>query len=94
MIVIKSDGRHNFYELGFTTILEFKFKVARERDLMIKMIDQLTQLHGPYRWINEGGNKRYNVNEHYRIQLMSDRKRRRIYLKDESTVSYLLLTAN
>jgi hypothetical protein len=57
---------------------------------MADMLAVLGETYGPLRIIlNIDGD--WKPNEHYRTQLMSDRKRRRIYLKDESVVSFLLL---
>lgn len=90
MKVIKSDGRYNYHNLGFTTIMEFRIKAnSTERMNYIAVEKALVKMYGP--WNVEVGNNKSKSNENYRTQLMSDRKRRRVYLKNESDVSMLLL---
>ena len=89
MKVIKSDGRYNYHSLGFTTIMEFRIKAISERMNYIAVEKALVKLYGPRNV--EVGNNKFKPNENYRTQLMSDRKRRRVYLKNESDVSMLLL---
>jgi hypothetical protein len=90
MKVIKSDGRYNFYNQGFTTIMEFNMRLRHEREEFVKLQKGIECMYGPHKFLELERN-RWRMNEHYRIQLMSDKKRRRIYLKDEGTVSMLLL---
>jgi hypothetical protein len=90
MRVIKSDGRHNFYDKGFRVIFEFRTRVQRDQNEWGKYIELLDTLYGPPRY-NFSGTQIHHHNENYRLQRMSDLKRRRIYLKDESIASYLLL---
>jgi hypothetical protein len=92
MKVIKSDGRYNLYNQGFTTILEFNMKIRPQRDEFHNLIAVAKRIYGDARDFDaEKG--RWIVNEHYRTQLMSDRKRRRIYLRNEQEVTMLMLQA-
>ena len=90
MKVIKSDGRYNFFKHGFNTILEFRVRIRDERDQYYNLTKALDELYGAYRTF-DAARIQYKLNDDYRLQLMSDNKRRRIYLKNESVVSLLLL---
>ena len=92
MKVIKSDGRYKYFNQGFGVILEFRIKVRPERDQYFKMYKAVESVYGEYRKIVPATG-RYAFNDHYRVNTMSDQKRRRIYLKDEAEVTLLLLKA-
>ena len=90
MKVIKSDGRYNYHKDGFTTILQFNIKVRPQRDQFFQLQTAVKALWGEPRFI-DAGTGRWKSNEHYRMQMMSDRKHRRIYLRDEAEVTLLML---
>ena len=93
MKVIKSDGRYNYHRDGFTTILQFNMKIRVQRDEFIRLQTAVKELYGEPRFIDaETG--RWKTNANYRTQLMSDRKNRRIYLRDEAEVTLLMLKAS
>ena len=92
MKVIKSDGRYNLFKQGFNTIMEFRMKVKDDRDLFFSCQKAVETIHGLRAGKDE--NNQLKWNEHYRTQAMSDHKRRRIYLKNESEVSLILLKAS
>lgn len=92
MKVIKSDGRYNFYRLGFTVIMEYQVKrSAVEQKAYRDAVKVLDTRYGPIRNQVPGQHFKYTMNENYRVQLMSDGKRRRIYLRDEAEVTLILL---
>ena len=94
MKVIKSDGRYNYHKDGFTTILQFNMKVRPQRDEFFRLQTAVKELYGDPRFIvGEGTTTRWKSNENYRIQMMSDRKNRRIYLRSEQEVTLLMLRA-
>lgn len=93
MKVIKSDGRYNYHKDGFTTILQFNMKIRTQRDHFFQMNTAVKELYGESRFIDPGTG-RWRSNENYRTQLMSDRKNRRIYLRDEQEVTLLMLKAS
>ena len=90
MKVIKSDGRYNFHREGFTTILEFNMRIRPQRDQFFQLQSAVRELYGEPRFIHPATG-RWKMNENYRTQLMSDRKNRRIYLRNESEVTLLML---
>ena len=90
MKVIKSDGRYNYHKDGFTTILQFNMRVRPQRDQFFQLKAAATELWGDPRFIN-AATGRWQHNENYRMQQMSDRKNRRIYLRNEQEVTLLML---
>jgi hypothetical protein len=90
MKVIKSDGRYKFFDIGFTAIVEFATRSTQDRKLLTLMETELIELYGHAPATNLQG-RWCRINDNYRVQSTSDVRTRRIYLKDESLVSFLLL---
>ena len=90
MKVIKSDARYKFFNQGFKVILEFRIKVRQERDHYFKVYETVESIYGNFRTLNPETSK-YEINPNFRVNTMSDNKRRRIYLRDEAEVSLILL---
>jgi hypothetical protein len=89
MRVIKSDGRRKFFREGFTTILEFGTNFD-DRVLRNNAIHYFRDRFGsPYNYTT-------NVpNENWRSQIQiygGQRRKSKIYLKDEAEVTLMLLT--
>ena len=87
MQVIKSDGRRNFFKEGFTTILEFGTNFD-DRVLRNDAIHYFKERFGSlYNYTT------YVANENWRSQSYSGQRRKsKIYLKDEAEVTLMLLT--
>ena len=90
MRVIKTDGRYNFHRQGFHTILEFNMKIRQQRDNFYQVQKAAERVYGELRTLDLEKN-RWITNEHYRLSLNSDRKHRRIHLRDEHQVTMLML---
>jgi hypothetical protein len=86
MRVIKTDGRYNFHKQGFHTILEFNMKVRHQRDNFFQVKAAVERVFGEVRKIHPTKNC-WVPNENYRVSLNSDRKHRRIHLRDEQQVT-------
>ena len=89
MRVIKSDGRRKFFREGFTTILEFGTNFD-DRVLRNHAIHYFRARFGsPYNYTT-------NVpNENWRSQIQiygGQRRKSKIFLKDEAEVTLMLLT--
>ena len=89
MRVIKSDGRRKFFREGFTTILEFGTNFD-DRVLRNNAIHYFRARFGsPYNYTT-------NVpNENWRSQIQiygGQRRKSKIFLKDEAEVTLMLLT--
>ena len=89
MRVIKSDGRRKFFREGFTTILEFGTNFD-DRVLRNNAIHYFRDRFGsPYNYTT-------NVpNENWRSQIQiygGQRRKSKIFLKDEAEVTLMLLT--
>jgi hypothetical protein len=94
MKIIKSDGRHQFYDRGFRIILEFNLgrNVQRERYWVLR--SKLEELHGSSVQYESSGDQtpgRWVYNTEWRHAQTSRRGRARLFLRDEVTLSYLLL---
>ena len=87
MRVIKSDGRRNFFREGFTTILEFGTNFD-DRMLRNDAIHYFKERFGSlYNYTT------YVPNENWRSQSYGGQRRKsKIYLKDEAEVTLMLLT--
>lgn len=87
MKVIKSDGRRNFFKQGFTTIIEFGPNLP-DKMMRSRATDYFSARFGPtFNW----GSRTYN--ENWRTQFYSgNRRKSKIYLRDEAEVTLMLLT--
>ena len=87
MRVIKSDGRRNYFKQGFTTILEFG-PDFEDRVRRSDAFHYFRQRFGPAYDYNT-----HVANENWRSQIYGgNRRRSKIYLRDEAEVTLMLLT--
>jgi len=93
MKAFKSDGRYKFHSQGLGHIVEFRWAGLEDRMLFSKMIDVLKDMYGPEKekYTSEAGYTLWRLNNEWRCEQNRSAKRRRIYLKDEATLSYILL---
>ena len=95
MRVIKSDGRRKFFREGFTTILEFGTNFD-DRVLRNNAIHYFRDRFGPsytYTPYVPNENWRSVPIENWPSQLVRGQRRKsKIYLKDEAEVTLMLLT--
>lgn len=90
MKVIKSDHRYKLYGKGFHCILHFTWHGISERKLYSDLVNQFSAMFGPTRYADiENGLQVWNDN--WRYEANAKAKRRRIYLKDEHSLSIALL---
>ena len=87
MRVIKNDGRRKFFREGLTTILEFGTNFD-DRVLRNNAIDYFRDRFGPSYTYTP-----YVPNENWRSETYGGQRRKsKIYLKDEAEVTLMLLT--
>ena len=92
MIVFKSDGRYKNYNRGFHHIIEFRWHNKDDTVMWIKMREHFEEMYGPA--VSSEIVKGYLVRElntHYTLDQSKANRRRRIYVKDESDVTLVLL---
>ena len=90
MRVIKTDGRYNFHRQGFHTICEFNMKIRIQRDHFYEVMKAVERMYGEPNTVEATTMRRvYNTN--YRVSWNSDKKHRRIHLRDEQTVTLIML---
>jgi hypothetical protein len=89
----KSDGRYKYHDKGLGYIVQFMWSNLEDRNMFVKMIAALKELYGPEKdkYTSEAGYTFWKMNEHWRCEQNRSAKRRRIYLKDESALTYILL---
>ena len=89
MNVFKSDGRYRHFREGYSYIVDFHWSGWADRLLFNQLVNQLYALHGPQKEKIDAYRIKYN--EHYRVENNSRRACRRIYLRNESSISVALL---
>ena len=93
MHVFKSDGRYKLHSQGFQYIMSFRWGGHDDPKLFIKCTTILEELYGPMKdshW-DDDGHYHHNLNTVYRYEQVKKARRRRIYLKNESDVTLILL---
>ena len=94
MKVIKSDARHQLYYRGFRFILEFNLARNNEREQYWAIRGKLSELYGSSVTYESNGtlaSGKWIYNTEWRHLQKSKRGRARLFIKDETLVSYLLL---
>ena len=72
--------------------MEFRIKIREDRDLFFKCVKAVESLHGER--VTRNVNHTLVWNDNFKTQAMPGGKCRRIYLKNESEVSLILLKAS
>mgnify|MGYP003351159885 FL=1 len=95
MKVIKSDGRYKFFNQGFNVILEFSLRDREESRQYATIFGLIEEMFGLHRQFDQKTSL-YKFNENYRVATTSTKRsgKRRIYLKNETEVSLILLKVN
>lgn len=91
MKVIKSDRRYKYFHSGYQHIIEFRTTIG-DRQQFSKVLESLESMYGPAEqtsWDSGWMNK--TLNHHYRVDYSRKLKRRRIYLKKEQDVTFIVL---
>jgi hypothetical protein len=94
MKLFKSDGRYNFHSQGYHYIAEFRWANTEERVLFAKLLDAFKELYGPDKEKVRREGYSYDIwqyNPEWRYEQKKSVKRRRIYLKDESSLTLAML---
>lgn len=93
MRTFKSDGRYKYYSQGLGHIVEFRWADTEDRRLFLKLRVALIELYGDdnERVTGNNGYSYWKGNEYWRSEQNRSAKRRRIYLKDETALSLILL---
>lgn len=95
MRIIESNYRYTLFNLGFHYILEFNVRSSKERNLFIEMSQGFTKLYGPVKeqLPKEPGElfSRWRYNDLWRTDYTAQRKRRRIYYKEQNAHTMVLL---
>ena len=94
MKVIKSDARYQLYDRGFRIILEFNMARNNEREYYWAIRRKLSELYGPSVTYESNGTLvagKWIYNTEWRYLQKGRRGRARLFIKDETIVSYLLL---
>jgi len=93
MKIIKSDKRHQFYNQGMRIILEFNTFYNDQRSHYWRIRDLLESQYGSdssFDYVN----RRWDHSNEWRSAIKSGQRRcRRIFLKDETMLSYILLVS-
>jgi hypothetical protein len=89
----KSDGRYKYHNQGLGYIAQFRWAAMDDRLQFIALVKALVELYGPEKekYTSEAGYTLWKYNENWRCEQNRNAKRRRIYLKDESALTYILL---
>ena len=94
MLYFKSDGRYNYYNKGYQYIAEFKWNNREERDQYFQLCKVLTEMYGPDKQRVYKGDTTFFKTE-FNPQWLSENKktvkRRRIYFKEEASLSMAML---
>lgn len=95
MKAFKSDRRYKYFGHGFQHIVEFRWSSLEDSKIWSRLCTVLAEIHGPHieRYFDKDGWPRSKHNENYLLEQVRKRRRRRIYLKDESTLTLALLKA-
>lgn len=90
MRVFKSDGRFKLHSRGFHYIVEFRWHARDDKKLYNDLFNEFTDMYGPTRYVDkEKGSWIWNDN--WRFEANAKAKRRRIYLKEETSLSMAFL---
>ena len=92
MRVFKSDGRYKHHNLGLVYICELLWH--GERELFKKLIPAFAEMYGLSHESVPTANG-FNIrkyNEHYRFEMNTKAKRRRIYMREEHYITMVMLT--
>ena len=97
MKYFKSDGRYVNHDKGFHFVIAFAWSDRKDIELFNKILSRLKEIYGPEKenvpdekWVTG----RWKYNDFWRYERNMFAKRRRIYLKEESAVTLVLLTLN
>ena len=94
MRLFKSDHRYKLHNQGFHHIIQFAWHNRQDSELFRAITKELAELYGPaveQTWTNGCTYKTFNPN--YRYEQNQKCKRRRIYLKNETDATLILLKA-
>lgn len=91
MVVIKSDGRYKYFPIGFHYIAIFRWHDRADKELFTKLNKGLEEMYGPLKKTPENSFQSWVWNEHWRAENNPRQKRRRIYVKNESDISFAML---
>lgn len=95
MLFFKSDGRYNYYNKGYRYIAEFKWSSQAEREQFRQICEVLEKMYGPHKQrvyrSAEDFVGRLEFNEHWYSEVKRTVKRRRIYFREETSLSMALL---
>jgi len=92
MKIIKSDYRYKFHREGYHHILEFRMHNSEDIRKYYAIADGLKSSYGDHDgsdWSTGRLHKTYNHN--YRLEYNRKMKRRRIYLRNEQDLTFLIL---
>jgi len=96
MRVFKSDHRYKHYRAGYHYIAEFARAGRTDHPLFVAMVTELRALHGHniVTFADKDGWPNKRLNEHYIIEQRQGHSHKRIYVKNESDLSLILLKLN
>ncbi len=91
MKVIKTDARYKYHTSGFVHIIEFKTTLS-DRQKFQSVLKAAEDMYGPSEnWTQQNSWGYRDLNPNYRVDYSRKQKRRRIYLKTERDLTFLLL---
>lgn len=70
--------------------MEFRWRNIDDNQLFIRITEELTEMHGPDR-IRDSNARKVTFNENWRREVVRSAKRKRIYLRNESDASMIML---
>lgn len=91
MKVITSDARYKYHRSGFVHIIEFRITLE-DRARFQSVLKAAEDMYGPSEdWKQQNSWGYRDLNPNYRVDYSRKQKRRRIYLKTERDLTFLLL---
>jgi hypothetical protein len=96
MRIFKSDGRYKHHHRGLTYIAQFGWANPEDRKLYFHLIETLEAMYGPHIEIKHDPSRNshyHRRNENWDCEQNKNARRRRIYVRNESDITLLILKA-
>lgn len=95
MKFIESNHRYKLYNSGVHYIVEFSLRGAKDAKLFSELVTALNEMYGDEKELVQipGGAHHWKYNENWRKELNTYAKRKRIYLRNGTDMTMLMLKA-
>jgi hypothetical protein len=93
MKFIESNHRYKLYNQGFGYIVSFSFRGTKDAALFASLCQSLAEMYGDEKELVmlEGGGHCWKYNQNWRKEISSYAKRKRIYLRNGTDMTMLML---